>query len=262
MTTTTKTPRALPYARFQRQLDAQIAAHGVTAEQTAAVVRYYRENPLVASSGGQTQYRDAGTSERYTVGYGGERNYSRPAANTSVVEPATGPMVKLIDSLLVERQYTSLTTAQIDDIKKDKSQSHRFIKFLIALPKPTTEVQAPVEQPKPAPAPERARLDFSIIKDGNYAVREDGVVKFYRVSTGKKGYKNVQVRASDELFMLFGKAGIAVLHRIVAAGLAESRMLFVTELGRCCRCGRSLTDEASRANALVNGGLGPDCEGK
>ncbi len=85
------------------------------------------------------------------------------------------------------------------------------------------------------------------------------MVKFYRVSTSKTGFKNVQVRASDELHMLLAKAGIAVLHRIVEAGLPESQMLFVTELERCCKCGRSLTDEQSRVNARVNGGYGPDC---
>lgn len=252
-TQTTKAPRPLPWGRYRDEVDAQIAA-GIAREQA--------RGPRTRTVNGQPVYRDGGSRESYTVGYGAERTYSRPAPIDPSVLEATQPMRDLIDTLLVERQYTALTAQQIDDIKKDKAQSHRFIKFLINLPKVDAQpvvVEVPVEAPAPA---RRARLDFSIILDGNYAVREDGVVKFYRVTTGQNGYKNVQVRASDELHMLFGRAGIAVLHRIVEAGLAESRMLFVTELGRCCRCGRSLTDESSRADALVNGGLGPDCVGK
>lgn len=196
---------------------------------------------------GAPTYRDAGTRENYTVGYGGERIYNQPVQTT--VEPATVPMVKLIDALLVERQYAVLTAKQIEDIKGDKAQAHRFIKFLIGLPKVQAQpvVEAPVE-------PVRARLNFAEILDGNYAVRVDGVVKFYRVSTNERGFKNVQARASDALHMMFGKSSIAVLHRIVEAGLAESRMLFAQELGRCWKCGKSLTDEESRAR-----GMGPDC---
>ncbi len=109
--------------------------------------------------------------------------------------------------------------------------------------------------PTPVPAAP-VRLDFSAIPDGNYAVRQDGVVKFYRVST-KGRFKNVQVRASDALHMQYGKAGIAILHRIVAAGLEASQMLFATELGCCWMCGKTLTDEESRAQ-----GVGPICREK
>lgn len=206
---------------------------------------------------GQPTYRDAGTSQRYSVGYGVERAYERPAQERKPEWQASDAQKRLIDALLVERNYTALTTEQIDKIKLDKSQSSRFIKFLLGLPKieaqPVVEVQEPV-------APVRARLDFSAIKDGNYAVREESDrVRFYRVSTGSNGFKRVQERASDALFPVQGRGGIAILHKIMKAGLAESGLLFALELGRCCRCGRSLTDEESRANAKVNGGLGPDC---
>jgi hypothetical protein len=262
-TDTTKTPARVSWIRHSEAVDAQIAAHTTPAQVAEAYQSYLkRDGQQGWTSNGAQTYRDAGHKDSYTVGYGAERTYNtRPATTTP---EATDPMKRLIDKLLVERQYIALTTQQIDAIKTDKAQAHRFINFLIDLPKVTTPAPAPlkvevlVEVPADAP---RARLNFAEILDGNYAVREDGVVKFYRVSTNKKGYKNVQVRASDNLFMLFGKASIAVLHRIVEAGLAESRMLFVTELGRCCKCGRSLTDEVSRSNALENGGYGPDCVG-
>jgi hypothetical protein len=145
---------------------------------------------------------------------------------------------------------------------KGRHDSVALVRACYALGTAKAAAPAPVEVSTPPATPARTRLNFKAIPDGNYAVREGGVVKFYRVSTGKSGFKNVQVRASDELHMLLGKAGIAVLHRIVEAGLAKSQMLFVTELERCCKCGRSLTDENSRTNARVNGGYGPDCVGK
>lgn len=111
----------------------------------------------------------------------------------------------------------------------------------------------------PAAAPTSARFDFKSVSDGNYAVREDDVVKFYRVSTGKTGFKRVQVRASDQLWPVSAKGGAVVLRKIAEAGLAASRLLFVTELERCCKCYKSLTDEESRRNARTNGGYGPDC---
>ncbi len=246
MTAKTTKPRPLPWGRYSDAVAAQIEA-GIAREQS--------RGPRTVN--GAPTYRDGGTRESYTVGYGGERTYSRPVPDPNVLE-ATEPMKKLIDNLLVEREHITLTDDVIADIKKNKAQSHRLIKFLINQPRVQAPI-APVERtPEPEPvAPTRARLDFKAIPDGNYAVREDGVIKFYRVSTGKSGYKNVQVRASDDLHMLFGRAGIAVLHRIVEAGLAESAMLFATELGRCWRCGKSLTDEESRAR-----GMGPDCASK
>lgn len=242
MSTQTKTAtksRTLPWGRWSEQIDREIARR-TTPEQVEALI--------------QAHLRGETTTPRTQA--------VRPVvAATDEVPAATDPMKRLIDNLLVERAYTALTNEQIESIKANKPQAHRFIDFLLGLPK-VEQVQAPVlVQPKvevPVEAPARARLNFAEILDGNYAVREDGVVKFYRVTTNGQ-WKNVQVRASDQLWPVKGRAGIAVLHRIVEAGLAASRMLFVTELGRCCKCGRSLTDEESRANALTNGGYGPDC---
>jgi hypothetical protein len=248
-TTTTTKSRQLPWLRYSEEVDRQIAAHTTAAQIDSYVSR--------AVSGAQT-YRDAGTNEDYTVDYGGERSYSvnppRPAAKT--VNGASPKQKDLIDKLLGEKVHT-YTETDVEAAKDDWRLTRTMIDTLLAAPRrpwePKVEVQAEVA---PA-APVRARLDFSSIPDGNYAVRVDGVVKFYRVSTGRNGYKNVQVRASDELFMKFGKAGIAILHQIVEAGLVESQMLYANELGRCWRCGKTLTDEVSRDR-----GMGPDCYAK
>lgn len=216
-TTATKTdsgPKALPWIRYSEDVTRWLDSHLGGADRTKILDRFCED---VQGPAATVQIR--------------------PAA-----EPATAPMIQFIDNLLAEREHPPLADDVIESIKADKAQAHRFITFLKAQPRVVVE------------APARVRLDFKAISDGNYAVRKDGVVKFYRVSTSKTGFKNVQVRASDDLHMLSAKAGIAVLHHIVEAGLAESRMLFATELGRCWRCGKSLTDEESRAR-----GMGPDC---
>ena len=97
------------------------------------------------------------------------------------------------------------------------------------------------------------------VPDGRYAVRgEDGVVRFYRLATrtsGKgKGYQNIYVYASDEQHQVPLKAHGAIRKQIIFAGIDASATLFGTELGSCYRCGRSLTDETSRAR-----GIGPEC---
>ena len=259
-TDTTKTPARVSWIRHSEAVDAQIAAHTTPAQVAEAYQSYLkRDGQQGWTSNGAQTYRDAGSKDTYSVGYGAERTYNtRPAQTTT---EATDPMKRLIDKLLVERQYTALTTQQIDAIKTDKAQAHRFITFLIDLPKVQTPAPAPlkvevlVEVPADAP---RARLDFSAIPDGYYALNVEGVTKFYRVSTSKRnGFKNVQVQASDNLHMLFGKAGIAVLHKLVEAGLKDAQALYASELGRCYVCGRTLTDEESRA-----AGIGPICRDK
>jgi hypothetical protein len=262
MTTTTKTPRQIPWLKYSADVDAQLAAHGITDAKIDAYVRSLPDTEMVRPrtiNGAQT-YRDAGSDERHTVGYGGERTYA--ARPDTTVNGASPKQVILIDKLLTERVH-SYTEEDVVAAKADWRLTRKMIDFLLAPSTPRVQrTAAPVvETPVTPVEPARDRLDFSAIPDGNYAIRVGDVVKFYRVSTNK-GYKNVQVRASDALFMQYGKAGIAILHRIVEAGLAESRMLFVAELDRCCKCGRSLTDEESRANARVNGGYGPDCAGK
>lgn len=246
-TATTKTAksRPLPWGRYRDEVDAQIEA-GLAREQA--------RGPRTRTVNGQPVYRDPASRESYTVGYGGERTYSQPAQTTYRTD-ASPAQKKLIDDLMRDRECPVLTEDVVEGIKNDRAQTRRFIDFLLAQPR--RAYVAPVE-PVPAPAaPARARLNFDEISDGNYALPGEGdEIKFYRVSRNGQ-WVNVQVRASDSLFPVKGRAGIAVLHKIVEFGLAESRMLFATRLERCWMCGKSLTDETSRAR-----GMGPDCANK
>lgn len=247
---TTKS-RALPWLKWSEEVDRQIARR-TTPEQVQAAYQAYLTNG--AQVNGAPTYRDAGSSESYTVGYGGERTY--PTTVTRTVNGASEKQAKLIDKLLIEKVHT-YTEVDVEAAKADWRLTRKMIDFLIAAPR--KPYQAPVlVEVEPTPAP-RARLDFAAIPDGNYALGTDtdgDPIKFYRVSTNKS-FKNVQVRASDELYEAPFKAGIAILHKIVAAGIQESRMLFSTRLKRCYTCYRALTDKESR-----EAGQGPECRSK
>lgn len=257
MTVKTATAKTPAWLRFSRDVDAQCERNTTPAQVEAAYQAYLKNNGQQGwtSSGAQTH----GTESMDRAGFAGEHTHqTRPV--TTEVQPATDPMKRLIDNLLVEREHINMTPDVIDGIKANKAQAHRFITFLLAQPK-VTQIPAPLKvevlvEVKPEPA--RSRLDFSAIPDGYYALNAEGVTKFYRVSTSKRnGFKNVQVQASDNLHMLFGKAGIAVLHKLVEAGLKDAQALYASELGRCYVCGRTLTDEESRA-----AGIGPICRDK
>lgn len=114
----------------------------------------------------------------------------------------------------------------------------------------------------PEPAPKAAWDGFTDVPNGYYAVKDDAVegkIHYYRVSRSKSGqYVNVQEMASDTLYPVrpWGRA-VAILKDIRARGPQTAATLFGRTIGRCCRCGRTLTDQDSRA-----AGIGPDCAGK
>lgn len=101
---------------------------------------------------------------------------------------------------------------------------------------------------------------FADVPNGYYAVTtETDVLAFYRVSTwDKSGDRKVQVHASDTLHLIRGhKATDAILAKIRLATPPVAGKLFADEIGACYRCGRTLTDDESRAL-----GKGPICAGK
>lgn len=239
-TTTLKTnakPRQLPWLKYSSEVDAQIARHTTPAQIEAAYQTYIAQTP----------------GERIAA-----RTQAQPKpATVTVVNGASEKQAILIDKLLVEKEHIIFTEEFITEVKADWRKTRKLIDLLIAAPRKPYQAPIKVEVLVEVPTDAPARLDFDAIPDGYYALNAAGVVKFYRVSTSKKGYKNVQSQASDTLYPLFGKAGIAVLHRLVEAGLEAAQALYATELGRCWTCGRTLTDEESRA-----AGQGPICRGK
>lgn len=88
--------------------------------------------------------------------------------------------------------------------------------------------------------------------NGRYAVENaEGVLRFYVAD-----HEGLFVQASDELHRVHPSGQEAVIEAIAADPETASRR-YGTELGRCGRCNRTLTDEVSRA-----AGLGPVCAAK
>lgn len=122
-----------------------------------------------------------------------------------------------------------------------------------------------------APAPTRTVNDvLADVADGYYALRSTGHndLVFYRVATNKgfhnpakKGQRYVQlVVGGHPNETLTGKRAGEAANRLASLSpleQVEAMSLYGREIGSCGRCGRHLTDEASRAR-----GLGPECASK
>jgi cell pole-organizing protein PopZ len=96
------------------------------------------------------------------------------------------------------------------------------------------------------------------VANGRYAVEEDGVLKFFKVTNGKRaGFVFLDVQASDEWHAIRNVARIRKIVALIAEDAHAAMIRYGHELGECGRCGRTLTDEASRA-----AGIGPICASK
>jgi len=97
---------------------------------------------------------------------------------------------------------------------------------------------------------------------GRYAVENaEGKLGFYRVSRPESGRwagkTFVNVQASDDEYPVRGAAAVGSILTKIAVDPAAAAQRYGQEIGRCSRCGRTLTDEISRA-----AGMGPDCRSK
>lgn len=99
------------------------------------------------------------------------------------------------------------------------------------------------------------------IRDGRYALYNANTEKwhFFRVdmpATGKwKGYTFLKEQHGDNYSQIRDRAlREQILAAIEREGVHKCLALYGQHLGICCLCGRSLTDEISRAK-----GIGPEC---
>jgi hypothetical protein len=97
---------------------------------------------------------------------------------------------------------------------------------------------------------------------GRYAVTgEEGQTVFLKVdrpTEGQwKGRTFVKVQAGDEFHPMALPVAKALLAKILADGPKAASIRYGRELGVCGVCGRTLTDETSRA-----AGIGPKCAGR
>lgn len=100
------------------------------------------------------------------------------------------------------------------------------------------------------------------IPNGHYAITfTNGVTRFFKVNTPTKGKwagrTFLDIQASDDYYPVRDAAKRAtVLSQITLDPMAASAA-YGRQIGSCGVCGRTLTDETSRAQ-----GIGPVCIGK
>lgn len=180
---------------------------------------------------------------------------------------------------IAEAEYVKAAVSVIGNIMKDEGMP--LAELLAAFPnRPTTrdectaiaswvgvrikERRAATAVKPTSPAPTSQGVpNWDDITDGNYALPYNGKTHFYRVSRregrGKwagRTFVNVQERASDELYRVEFKRGLAIMHSIREYGVEKAHLLFSTELGQCWHCLKSLTDDT---NPYKVHGLGPVC---
>lgn len=81
-------------------------------------------------------------------------------------------------------------------------------------------------------------------------------VKFYRIKAkGNRVY--VDAQASDEYHALRSPQSLEMVLKAILKDPKLAAERYADELGRCYRCGRTLTDETSRSV-----GMGPECRSK
>lgn len=100
------------------------------------------------------------------------------------------------------------------------------------------------------------------VPDGYYAVEMGGTLKFYKVRHGRAGsswagYTFVDVQAGDDLYPIRSRVTRFEILSTIAADPRGALARYERELGVCGHCGRTLTDEQSRAL-----GIGPICRDK
>lgn len=166
-------------------------------------------------------------------------------------ELATDKQVSFIKSLVAERPSFRDAENLHDDVIENltRRDASNLIDRLLSTPKEVTQ-QAGASGAAPQ------------VPNGRYALEdEDGVVKFYRVNTPAEGrwagFTFVDAQASDDLHPIRNRQHKAEVLEAIAADPAAAARRYGVEIGSCGICGRTLTDEVSRAH-----GIGPVCRAK
>lgn len=109
-----------------------------------------------------------------------------------------------------------------------------------------------------ASAPAAPVAPAAEVADGRYAVEFGGALKFYKVKNGRQaGMVFLDVQASDEWHSIRNYTTKVQILALIAQDAKAAMIRYGQEIGECGHCGRTLTDEASRA-----AGIGPICSGK
>lgn len=167
-----------------------------------------------------------------------------PEGVKPTVEPITEKQLSFMEKCRDGKDLTSLTpeqrawVADTDFSKLTKGQAGRALDTLAPLP------WAPKEWDP---------TGFTDVPDGRYAIpKPDGTLMFYSVKKGTH-VTFLDVWASDARYPIKDKDEKRRVFEAIKAD-PDAGPRFGREIGRCYVCGRTLTDETSRAL-----GIGPIC---
>lgn len=177
-----------------------------------------------------------------------EEAAERAERGLPALDAMTDKQRSFLSDLIAKRGTDLHRTLDLDDVSRWNAS--RLIDELLKLP---YRASAPVVTPKPS-APAQRLPD---VADGRYAIDIDDTTKFYRVSHGRDGRLWLNVFASDTQYPIHAyetkRAVLTEIARDAHAAMARFGQL----IGSCGVCGRTLTDEESRAR-----GIGPICVGR
>lgn len=190
--------------------------------------------------------------------------YSAPATGTSRVPHATSKQLSYIRSLAYEREFDHdfrmRLESRLDKNDLDIAVAAKTISWLLKKPMKSQRV---TDLRVSGQSVARVSLEpLPDVPQGRYAITDtDGVVKFVivdRPNEGKwSGRTFVKVQASDDEYPVRNEEHrrrlLGLIFQDVKGALAQYGLL----LGKCGHCGRTLTDEESRAR-----GIGPVCLAK
>lgn len=178
--------------------------------------------------------------------------------NTTTSRYATEKQIEFLKSLLTQiaelgddaREHAHRAWLTLRKIEKEEGLTKDLASKQIESLKGSLEVWR-------RETPRKRDFEHSV-PSGRYAVDTDeGHTGFYRVAVKDSGHTFVEVQASDVTYSLPWNAAKGVLRKIEDAGVEQAGVRYGLEIGRCYKCGRTLTDETSRAQ-----GIGPDCAKK
>lgn len=184
--------------------------------------------------------------------------------------------------LLTTRDWSSLSDkyrARLDDLsalvpefllKVDTCKWNDFDSAVPFGPVTFDQMRALIETVMPLPRKDGKPVDsrihakeFPAVFAGRYAIdTADGHLAFYKVSVPDEDSQQyygrifVDVMASEDTYPIRGAAARIVLTKIAVDPVAAAKR-YGQEIGSCSKCGKTLTDEFSRAF-----GIGPVCRAK
>lgn len=178
-----------------------------------------------------------------------------PVPSEYTSEPmVTEPQDKFLRSLVAERDLSKLDPKQREWLLAYEDNKARLTKT-----KASTIISLLLQQEKVKAAPAQGLPDLPA---GRYAVNNaDGELRFYRLdkpTDGKwAGSIFLSVMASDEKYPIRDFNSKKSIMEKIAENPQEAMNRYGEEIGACGVCGRTLTNQDSRAR-----GIGPICAAK